>query len=123
MAKSLSSGDAQIQILNDYIALVETHAGVMLDTTKIRKFYDLIENQFKGDYSLIIDRKNKYQLMRFEVYKEANRHDRLKGIAIVTRSTAEKKMAEIERPLSEKPFSTFDNLDSAIAWVETLHQS
>lgn len=122
MIKKITSDESEIRIVNEYVALVETKPGVVLDTPKTKKLYALIEEQFSGDYSLIINRVNKYRLMRVEVYNEANKHDKLRGIAIVTNKTTELKMAEMEAPLCQKPFSTFNNVDDAVAWVQGLHQ-
>lgn len=122
MIKKITSEESEISFVNEYMALIETKPGVVMDTPKTKKLYALLEEQFAGDYSLIINRVNKYRLMRVEVYNEANKHEKLRGVAIVTNKSTDLKMADMEAPLCQKPFSTFSNVDDAVAWVQGLHQ-
>lgn len=121
--KEIDTGDANLYMLDEHVVLVETREGVVLDIGKIRKFYAVIEQHLAGDYSLVINRRHKYALMRYEVYSEANQRDRLRAIAIVVHKKPAEQMASLEKPLSKKPFAMFKNVDDAIAWVRTMHQA
>ena len=114
-------GKAQISLINKDIILFEANPDTVIDQQTAINFYDEIEKHIAGDYSLIIHRKNKYQLLRMEVFNVINNRKRLTGIAIVTPKNIAQKMADMEAPLSEKPFSTFSNIDDATAWLKTLH--
>ncbi len=114
-------GKAQISLINKDIILFEASPDTVIDQQTAINFYDEIEKHIAGDYSLIIHRKNKYQLLRMEVFNVINNRKRLTGIAIVTPKNIAQKMADMEAPLSEKPFSTFSNIDDATAWLKTLH--
>ena len=120
--KQIDTGDAILSLLDEHVVLVETKPGVTLDKQKTDKFYEIVEKQMSGNYSLVINRKNDYRLMRFEVYNIANAHNRLRGIAIVTHKKVAGMMAELESPLSQKQFARFSNVDDAIAWARKLHQ-
>lgn len=117
----IDTGNAILTLLDEHTILVETKEGVVLDKEATRAFYKAIECKMPGEYSLIINRKNKYKLMRFEVYNEANSHSRLRGIAIVTHKKIAGLMAELEGPLSQKPFGIFASVDEAIVWAKSLH--
>lgn len=119
----INTDSSLITLLDDHVVLIETNEGLILDKTAVRRLYEKIEQLLSGDYSLVINRRNKYKLMRIEVYKEANAHDRLRGIAIVTHQKVAGMMAGMEAPLSQKPFSTFTDIDDAIAWAKSLHSS
>ena len=95
---------------------------VVIDKDMAQSFYDGIEEHVDGNYSLIINRKNKYQLLRFEVFHVINSRVRLQGLAIVAPKESAQKMAQIEAPLCQKPFATFCSVDDAIAWLKTLQQ-
>jgi hypothetical protein len=117
----IDTGYAIVTILDEHVILVETKEGMVMDKNVTKNFYETIEREMPGQYSLVINRKHAYKLMRFEVYGEANSHTRLNGIAIVTHKTTAGIMAKIEEPLSKKPFETFTDVDQAIAWAKSLH--
>jgi hypothetical protein len=117
----IDTGYAMVTIIDEQVVLVETKEGIVLDKKTIKEFYKTIEDKVTEEYSLVINRKHKYKLMRFEVYAEANSHPRLRGIAIVTHKKTSDIMAKIEAPLSQKPFETFNDVDQAIAWAKSLH--
>jgi len=119
--KTIDLGKAQIALINEHIVLFEVIPDTVIDQHAAINFYDEIEKHVSGDYSLIIHRKNKYQLLRMEVFNVINTRKRLVGIAIVTPRNIAKKMAEMEAPLCKKPFSTFNDIDDATAWLKTLH--
>lgn len=118
--RTIDLGEAQISLIDDHIVLFEASPDTVIDQQAAANFYDEIEKHVSGHYSLIIHRKNKYQLLRMEVFNVINTRQRLVGIAIVTPRTIAQKMADMEAPLSEKPFSTFSNIDDATAWLNTL---
>jgi len=117
----IDTGYASLTVLDDHVILVETKEGMVLDKKTIGEFYEKIEREMPNDYSLVINRKNKYKLMRFEVYGEANTHSRLRGIAIVTHKKTTEVMARLEAPLCQKPFEVFNDVDRAIGWAKSLH--
>lgn len=120
--KQVDTGDAQLSLIDDRVVIVETKAGVMLDRNKTRQFYEIVEQLVPGDYSLVINRKHDYRLMRFEVYSIANSHERLKGIALVVPKKTADRMAELEAPLCQKPFAKFGSLEEAVNWAQDLHR-
>lgn len=117
----IDTGYATVTIIDDHVVVVETKDGIVVDKNLTKQLYETIGSKVPGEYSLVINRKHNYKLMRFEVYSEANAHDRLRGIAIVTHKTTAGIMAKIEAPLSQKPFETFDDVEQAIAWAKSLH--
>lgn len=118
--RMIDLGKAQISLIDEHIVLFEASPDTVIDQQAAINFYDEIEKHVSGHYSLIIHRKNKYQLLRMEVFNVINARQRLVGIAIVTPRNIAQKMADMEAPLSEKPFSTFSNIDDATAWLNTL---
>jgi len=120
--KTIDLGNAKICLIDDHIVLFEANADVVIDKDVAQSFYDGIEKHVDGNYSLVINRKNKYQLLRFEVFHVINSRARLQGLAIVAPKESAQKMAKIEAPLCQKPFATFSSVDEAIAWLKTLHQ-
>lgn len=120
--KTIDLGNAKICLIDDHIVLFEATAGVVIDKDAAQSFYDGIEAHVDGNYSLIINRKNKYQLLRFEVFQLINSRTRLQSIAIVAPKDSAQKMAQIEAPLCQKPFATFCSVDDAVAWLKTFHQ-
>lgn len=121
--KYIDLGKAQISVINEHIVLFEANSDVVIDKHTATNFYDEIEKHVAGSYSLIIHRKNKYQLLRMEVFNVINNREKLVGIAIVAPKNVAQKMAKMEAPLSEKPFSTFNDIDEATAWLNTLHSN
>lgn len=120
--KTLDFPGATISMIDDDILLFEAKENTVVDKISARKFYDEIEKSVDGDYSLIINRKNRYQLLRFEVFSVINSQERLKAIAIVADGHAAQKMIEIEAPLCEKPFAAFTCIEEALVWLRTLHR-
>lgn len=121
--KTLQVGKAKLSITDGNILLFEVDEGFVVDKKAAKEFYSEIENHVTGDYSLIISRKNKYQLLRFEVFDVINTQSRLIGLAIVAVKASARKMAEIEAPLCQKPFAIFSNIKEAVAWLEIIHQN
>ncbi len=115
-------GNATLTVVDENILVFEAAPGSVIDKITALKFCDEIEQYINGDYSLVINRKNKYQKLRFEVFSVTNNRNRLKGLAIVAEKNSAKKMAEIEAPLSQKPFAIFSNVDEGIEWLRTLHK-
>ena len=104
--------------------MFEANAEVVIDKQAAQNFYNDIEQHVTGNYSLIIHRKHKYQLLRMEVFSVINSRERLLGLAIVAPKATAKKMAEMEAPpLCQNPFSTFSSIDDAVGWIKTLHKN
>ena len=118
--KSVKIGNASISIIDDEIILFEADPDSVVDKTKARNFYAEIERQVAGEYSIIIHRKHKYQLLRMEVFNVINSQERLRAMAVVAPEDVSKKMADIEAPLCKKPFATFTDIDSAVSWIRSL---
>lgn len=118
--REIDADYARIFLHEERVVLVETKAGVVVEGGMVKKALDLIEQQITSNYCVIIDRKNEYKLMRFEIYNEVNDRSKLKGIAIVTHSKAADMLTDLEAPLCKKEFAKFDSLDQAISWGKTL---
>ena len=112
---------ATVSMIDNNILVFEAKANTVVDKIAARNFYEEIERHVDGDYSLIINRKNRYQLLRFEVFGVINSQTRLRAIAIVADRHAAQKMIELEAPLCEKPFAAFSNIDDALGWVRSLN--
>ena len=121
--ETINTGKAQISVINEHIVLFEANPDIVIDQKTAINFYDEIEKHIPGNYGLIIHRKNKYQLLRMEVFHIINNRKRLVGLAIVAPKDIARKMADMEAPLCEKPFSTFSDIDDAAAWLNTLHHN
>lgn len=119
--ENIDFGAAQVTLIDECIVLFEANPDLVVDKKTATEFYNVINQHVKGNYSLLIHRKHKYQLLRMEVFNVINSQERLVGIAIVAPGNTAKKMAEIEAPLSQKPFATFNNIDDAVVWLKTLH--
>lgn len=120
--ETLDLPGATVSLIDDGIFLFEAKEDTVVDKVAARKFYDELEKHVDGDYSLIVYRKNRYQLLRFEVFGVINSQARLKAVAIVAERHAAQKMIELEAPLCEKPFAAFSNIDDALNWVRSLKQ-
>lgn len=121
--ETINTGKAQIKVVNEHIVLFEANPDIVIDQKTAINFYDEIEKHVPGNYGLIIHRKHKYQLLRMEVFHIINNRKRLVGLAIVAPKDIARKMADMEAPLCEKPFSTFSDIDDAAAWLTTLHHN
>lgn len=121
--KNIDLGTARITLIDECIVLFEADPDLVIDKRAATDFYNTINQHVTGNYSLIIHRKHKYQLLRMEVFNVINSQERLIGMAIVAPQNTAKKMADIEAPLSQKPFATFSNIDDAIVWLKTLHNN
>ncbi len=119
--KNIDLGKALITLIDECIVLFEAGPDLVIDKRAATDFYNAINQHVTGNYSLLIHRKHKYQLLRMEVFSVINSQERLVGMAIVAPHNTAKKMADMEAPLSQKPFATFNNLDDAIVWLKTLH--
>lgn len=113
--------NANISLISQNIIVFEADPDIVIEKKTAQNFYREIEKRVSGKYSIIIHRKHKYQLLRLEVFQVINEQDRLVAVAIVAPQGVRKKMADMEAPLCNKPFSTFVDLDEAIAWIEGLH--
>lgn len=119
--KTIELERTKLVFVDEHVVITETKEAVLIDSSTVKQAYDIIEEELSGSYTLIIDRRNKYRLMRFEVAKEDERRDRLKGIAVVAYNSTALQMAEMDKHASKKPFAIFDQLDDAIAWAKDLH--
>jgi hypothetical protein len=111
---------ARLRLHGERIVIVETKPGVLVEGSMVRKALDLIEAHIPTDYGVVIDRKNDYRLMRFEIYEEVNSREKLRGLAIVTHSKAANMLTELEAPLCRKAFAKFDCMDDAVNWARGL---
>lgn len=118
--KEIDAEYAKLSLYDDRIVLVETKPGVIVEGEMVRKALDLVEQHVAVDYGVVINRKNEYKLLRFEIYGEVNNRDRLKGIAIVTHSKAADMLTDLEAPLCRKAFAKFGNVDEALIWAKNL---
>lgn len=121
--KTINLGKATISLIDEHIVLFEANPTVIIDKQAAQSFYEGIEQHVTGNYSIIIHRKHKYQLLRMEVFSVINSRERLLGLAIVAPKNSAKKMADMEAPLCQKPFSTFSNVSDAVAWIKDLHNN
>ena len=121
--KTINLENANISLIDEHIVLFEANPTVVIDKQAAQNFYNEIEKHVPANYSLIIHRKHKYQLLRMEVFSVINSREKLLGLAIVAPKDTAKKMAEMEAPLCQKPFSTFSNVDDAVGWIKTLHNN
>jgi len=112
--KTISLGNANISFIDENIVLFEAAAEAIIDKKAVQYFYNEIEQHVDGNYSLVINRKNKYQLLRIEVFNVINNQSRLMGLAIVAAKDSARKMAEIEISLCQKPFAIFSNINDAV---------
>ena len=115
--------NANINLIDGNIVLFEADPDIVVDKTKAQNFYQEIERHIQGEYSIIIHRKHRYQLLRMEVFKVINNQERLLAMAIVAPQDLRKKMADIEAPLCKKPFATFSDIESAVTWIQSLNKS
>ena len=120
--ETLDLPGATVSLIDDGIFLFEAKENTVVDKVAARNYYDEIEKHADGDYSLIVNRKNRYQLLRFEVFGVINSQSRLKAVAIVADRHATQKMIELDAPLCEKPFAAFTNIEDAVDWVRSLEQ-
>jgi hypothetical protein len=121
--KTIDLGTAQIKLIDDSIVLFEASPSTVIDKQAAIDFYNKIEQHVTGNYGLIIHRKNKYQLLRMEVFSVINSREQLAGMAIVAPKDSAQRMATIEAPLSQKPFEVFSKIDDAVDWLKTLDHS
>ena len=120
--REIDAGYAKLFLYDEKIVVVETKPGVIVEGSMVKAALDLIEKQIAADYSVIINRKNEYKLMRLEIYNETNHRQRLIGIAIVTHSKAAEMLTDLEIPLSQKKIAKFSNLEDAISWAKLFEK-
>ena len=119
--KTIELEKTKLVFFDDQIVIVEPKKDATIDHTVVKQAYDIIEENLTGNYTLIIERKNKYKLIRFEAAKEDEQRDRLKGIAVVAFNNIALQMAELDKRISKKPFVIFTQLENAIAWAKNQH--
>jgi len=119
--KTIELEKTTLVFIDEHVVIAESKEGVTVDISAVKQAYDLIEENLSGNYTLILDRKNKYRLMRFEVAKEDEKRERLKGIAVVAYNNTALQMAKLDQHATKKPFAIFDQLDDAIVWAREQH--
>jgi len=70
-------------------------------------------------FFLISDREHSYAIEPVD-YEHLNKVPNLKGIAIVCHRDASYKSAVLESNFFKKPFKTFENLDDAVSWTQSI---
>ena len=116
---------ADVDIFEKYMHV--TPKEVNMDVSKMEALLNIANENFSSSFGYIGDRKNKNSIepvsAAFLIEKAVN----LKAIAVVTYSTISEKMVEIEKSFISNipglniqvPIETFEDLDSAVKWIET----
>ena len=116
---------ADVDIFEKYMHV--TPKEVNMDVSKMEALLNIANENFSSSFGYIGDRKNKNSIepvsAAFLIEKAVN----LKAIAVVTYSTITEKMVEIEKNFGlnipglniQVPIETFEDLDSAVKWIET----
>ena len=120
--KTIELEKTTLVFIDEHVVIAESKEGVTVDISAVKQAYDLIEENLSGNYTLILDRKNKYKLMRFEVATEDEKRERLKGIAVVAYNNTALQMAKLDQHATKKSFVIFDQLDDAIVWARDQHE-
>jgi len=118
--ETLNIGNANISLVDNDIVIFEADPEIVIDKIKAQNFYKEIERNVQGEYSIIIHRKHRYQLLRMEVFDVINSQERLLAMSVVAPQESRKKMAIIEAPLCKKPFEVFADIESAVTWIHSL---
>ena len=99
------------------IATVQVDSGYSVDQNMATDIHRLIYRHLGCNYGMIEDRARDYSIFPVPIFQFFNNWQPLQAIAIVTHRTASKTMAEIDRSLSRKPLAVFDDMASALVWL------
>lgn len=116
---SIEQKHTMMHLIDGHVVLIENKHGVTVDGETTRQTCDLLERQFAGDYSWVINRKEDYSVALVETYDELNSRPRLKKIAIVSYRKLTETIAAIEKELCHKELSVFSNVEEAIVWASS----
>lgn len=95
---------------------------VVLDEAKTQNLINLCQEYYKGSpYVYLSKRKGSYNVVPM-VYLNLWENPELLGIGIICEEIIKCKMAEFEKNFSSVPFQIFYTMESAVHWVESLHE-
>ena len=107
---------ARIDLIAEKIAIVEISEGQDVCLNKIQQLQEQLESYIKGDYGIIVHRKNSYSFDPIAVYKALDQLPRLKGIAIVN-NKLEPLPAGSEKRFFHGALEYFDSVQNAFNWI------
>lgn len=117
--KYIDTDFIHICILDDHTALVEAIDGVEIDDEKSKYANKLIENEMPDNYGMIIDRKADYSIVPIDVYRNLNKIDKLKAIAIVVHNKTNFLPIESEKRFFNGKLEVFEYIKEAHEWITT----
>ena len=117
--KYIDTDFIHICILDDHTALVKAIDGVEIDDEKSKYANKLIENEMPDNYGMIIDRKADYSIVPIDVYRNLNKIEKLKAIAIVVHNKTNFLPIESEKRFFNGKLEVFEYIKEAHEWITT----
>lgn|GEM_PF-2141846 len=104
----------------DNFVVVNMKEGVTISyKTGVYLLLKALKNIGVQPFMIVSDRKHSYSIDPVD-YKYLNVLPNLKGIAVVCYTEASYKSAMLESNFIKKPFKTFENLDDAVSWTQSI---
>lgn len=121
MNKKIQETDfGKFTFLDEHVVVAEALEGVNIDGEKVANAVKMIEEEFPGDYAIILNRKSDYSVMPVEVYTFFNTLKRLRALAIVSYKTRDFLPEGMEKNIFERNIEKFHSVEVAHEWLKTF---
>ena len=112
----------EMHIYDNYV-VVNINEGLIVEAKHNTILQNVVDAYFKNKpFAYITHRINSYSVDP-ATYIETSKITNLKAFAVVSKDYKAKSNVEVEKLFLSKPFETFDNLNDAISWAESILQS
>ena len=100
-----------VAVINEGLTVMPKHNTILIN---------VVETYFhRKEFVYISNRINSYAVDT-STYLETSKIKNLKGFAVVSKDFKAKSNVEVEKLFLAKPFETFDNLEDAVVWSESI---
>ena len=109
----------EMHIYDNYV-VVNINEGLIVEPKHNTILQNVVDAYFKNKpFAYITHRINSYSVDP-ATYIETSKITNLKAFAVVSKDYKAKSNVEVEKLFLSKPFETFDNLNDAISWAESI---
>ncbi|MGJ8593117.1 MAG: hypothetical protein ACSHXF_11240 [Aquaticitalea sp.] len=111
--------DAEVFIFDEFI-INQVKEGVVIEPSHNDILNDIVQEFFSGKNMVYISNRAKSYSVNPLIYPETEKIPNIIAIAVIPDTPAMRKSAKYEKEFYDKPYEIFDELKSAIVWVETI---
>ena len=118
--KYIDTDYMHICILDNKTVLVEAIDGVEINDEISKNANKQIEDEMPDSYGMIIDRKSDYSIVPIDVYRNLNKIEKLKAIAIVVHNKSNFLPISTEKRFFNGELEVFQYIKEAHEWLEKV---